>query len=326
MTKEHLYEAANVLVMHTCGTTINTVEKNPSGFPTSILTDGDRIRSLRLAAKFRNKYGKLFAVEFRLNTNAKVYGEDAYTTCSCAYSVDMDEDQERERYADICFGRMRKIEEANKKRRCNFFRQTLAEKEAYLKWITKANNISWELHSRAWRQTDRFAKLPRLLIRHGDQGDGFHKRFFKCKNGDWWELEIDSTLSNLLKVINEAYDCTYERIIVKEGNDYETVSYCQFLPDTTLNEIAALQPRRLSGLWFEYDGKHLTPSNIYFGCGGNFNMTRDGIYSPQGIAYCHYDNALHPVHRSGGEVLRDVNLRNVSARYDGTTIHDWYRE
>lgn len=90
--------------------------------------------------------------------------------------------------------------------------------------------------------------------------------------------------------------------------------------DTPLDKISMLKPVRISGLYFEYKGEKYIPKRVWFGCGLSW------IGTPNGLAYCHFDNALRPVCTQDGKHFRISYLANVTASYDNIELSDWRRE
>lgn len=99
--------------------------------------------------------------------------------------------------------------------------------------------------------------------------------------------------------------------------------YRSFVPDTDRSIIKSLAPRKVDGLWFDYNGEKLTPINLYFGCDTRL-FRSDGM--PCGRCYTHYDNALHPVCLPNGDWFIWYPLANVNAHYKDGQIYDYYRQ
>lgn len=100
--------------------------------------------------------------------------------------------------------------------------------------------------------------------------------------------------------------------------------YRSFMPDTSLAVIATLKPRKLDGLWFEYNGEKLTPSNLYFGC--DTRLIRSDVDGKCGKCFTLYDNALRPVYLSNGERFVWYPLANVNCRYKNGRLYGFYRQ
>lgn len=96
------------------------------------------------------------------------------------------------------------------------------------------------------------------------------------------------------------------------------------LPDSTREEIAAMQPVIPEGrLFFEYHGKQLRPTQIYFGCQYIAN------HCIGGRAYAAYDCALRPVYIDTGGCIKHYRipeLRSVIADYKFGVISNFRKE
>lgn len=143
---------------------------------------------------------------------------------------------------------------------------------------------------------------------------------------DWYQL--DSSMMSRFKQLALDIHLELKPEQIEAGNTlgyamYEYLQNWVFLTDTPREEIDALKPVKIEGLYFEYQGKKLIPFIIYFGVGDPYTNHRD-----YGSAYAAYNYGLHSVFKPNGEWLRNKNLRNVCARYDEKTgtLHDWYRE
>lgn len=100
--------------------------------------------------------------------------------------------------------------------------------------------------------------------------------------------------------------------------------YRSFMPDTSLEKIADLKPRKVKGLFFfDREGNKLTPINFYFGCDTRL-WREDG--ETCGRCFTHYDNALLPVYLPDGARFIWQPLANVSCRYKDGTIYDYHRQ
>lgn len=100
--------------------------------------------------------------------------------------------------------------------------------------------------------------------------------------------------------------------------------YRSFVYDTPREVIATLKPRKLVGLWFDYNGEKVTPCNLYFGI--DTRLLWDNGGQTCGKCFTHYDNALHPVYLPNGERFVWYPLANVNCRYKNGTLYDFYRQ
>lgn len=96
-----------------------------------------------------------------------------------------------------------------------------------------------------------------------------------------------------------------------------------YLPDSTQDEIATMSPVNPKGrLFFEYNGKEIRPTQVYFGCQYLANRCIGGK------AYAHYDCALRPVYIDTGKGIkryRIPELRSVTADYKYGVISNFRR-
>lgn len=100
--------------------------------------------------------------------------------------------------------------------------------------------------------------------------------------------------------------------------------YRSFVPDTNRAIIKSLEPRKIAGLWFDYNGEKLTPHNLYFGC--DTRLIRSDVDGKCGKCFTHYDNALRPVYLPNGERFVWYPLANVNCRYKNGMLYDYYRQ
>lgn len=100
--------------------------------------------------------------------------------------------------------------------------------------------------------------------------------------------------------------------------------YRSFVPDTDRAIIKSLEPRKIDGLWFDYNGKKLTPHNLYFGCDTRLIHFNGG--ETCGKCFTHYDNALRPVYLANGERFIWYPLANVNCYYKNGMLYDFHRQ
>lgn len=135
---------------------------------------------------------------------------------------------------------------------------------------------------------------------------------YTTENGHYKRAEQIATYYT--KQIGQRMEHPDERL----GYEYRT-----FVPDTSLNVIKSLAPRRLEGLWFDYNGEKLTPRNLYFGCDTRL-FRSDGQVC--GKCFTHYDNALRPVCLPNGKRFIWYPLANINAYYENGIIHGYHRQ
>lgn len=79
------------------------------------------------------------------------------------------------------------------------------------------------------------------------------------------------------------------------------------------------KPISIEGLYFISEDQRHTPTSIWF---SGF----DNELVKTGSCYCGYGNGLHPVLQPNGEPYNNMELKGISAHYNGKKIFGFYKE
>lgn len=312
----HTATENSVLYFSTFGTD-KVSDSKGYNVPAKVADDPNNILYFRIGARFRNRFGKTYEVAFTILTHTPKKG-DEFVTCYCDYARDIDAENEHDLLAKNYEKRLEKLRRAWDEKNRFFHFKTDKEKEEILAWMKKAEKVKDDLQRVVWQH-------PTI--------DACGLKYSSSEKINMGGLIVPTdnvfpyTKSAILRIINSFFYCRYYKIEIEpHSNICDRESTCEFLPDTPLADIAKLQPRQIEGLFFvDNNFKVRVPARVYFGC-GNFEVGGD-----EGMAWCHYNSALHPVWQrckdgKSSRRLRDTSLRNVLADYDGKTLHNWRRE
>lgn len=79
------------------------------------------------------------------------------------------------------------------------------------------------------------------------------------------------------------------------------------------------KPIKMDGLYFTYNGEKRIPASLWF-------SSVESDIAKVGNCYTTYANALHPVFTPNGEAYSNIDLKGVSAKYDGKIISNFFIE
>lgn len=115
--------------------------------------------------------------------------------------------------------------------------------------------------------------------------------------------------------------------VIKTNICHEKRSHAvrSYMPDSSREFIASLQPKKIEGLYaFDDNGNKIVPTRIYFGIDTRLFRPEDGVAC--GRAYYFYGCALRPVFLPNGKRFRMKNWSNICCRYKNGILSDFYRE